>query len=87
MQVSAAGRCGLGCGLEGVVSVCVCACTELSDEEQESPPPVGPQEVGGAMKLMKGRGLSFLALSVRVEDGIISMLPEVGVAPYFGGLM
>ena len=48
-------------------------CVEVSDEEEEaSPSPVGDGPEGA-----RGCGFSYLALSVRVDGGVISMLPEV----------
>lgn len=44
---------------------------ESSDEEAEA---VGPSEENGATRL---KGLSFLAVSVRIDEGLVSLLPEV----------
>ena len=54
---------------EGVV------CAEDSDEDENGDDPYR-DGVGGTKE---GRGLSYLALSLEVEEGLVSMWPEVRV--------
>lgn len=50
--------------------------SENSDDEADDVSPVEGDVVGGATGV-RSRSLSSWALSLRVEDGLISMLPEV----------
>ena len=66
--------------------VCACVsrlnvvrvCAEDSDDEDDSSDSYG-HAVGGDVGGADGHGLSYLAVSLEVESGLISMLPEVRV--------
>ena len=59
-----------GCGLSSMM----CCCVELSDDEEErSPTSDTPPE-------RQGCGYGFLAVSLQIEQGVMSIFPEVSVS-------
>ena len=56
--------------------VIVCVCAELTDDEDDDSSPVDDDVMGGA-EGFKGQHLSFLSLSLRVDEAVLSMFPEV----------
>lgn len=71
---------------EGSTRMCMIMCAhyydityvEDSEDDEEDVEELCGHGVGGAMGgVRKGQGLSYLAVSLEVEEGVISMLPEV----------